>query len=528
MAGRFRRLDRRAALAVMGAMPLAARSAFAEQVPSGDAPPAFLPGYFSQVMTFDGAPLTKLEAEASPGSASYRTADGSAAVTFLMVTGDDARCDAEFDSRSRALLTMASAPGSAGKVSFADASELRTEARTDKAIVDAAVFRLQNCVLTGTVFRFTAGQAAADGYQGKLRGLVNRWRYEKVAATNPVLFGRWAGPAHAFARQLLAAGDIEKATTVLEQLSTWVPYDLEAKVELAENVRDPKVRTENATVAYERTEDAELRSRAARLIGKKEAESASIPLLGKGESGLQVVLLPLHPCDLTLVSEAAAICRKILDIPVKLRRLPTPWTFPTASRIWSQRTVEAFILRSGDPKADFTGWTRDQYASAMLSIAAKRYPLESYQIEQFVEKLRQEPGQINVGPALYDLQMIIKPYRSDDRRTVFFGVTGAPIYLGTSNYVFVGSLGQASEAVNILSYDMMLAKNAGDAHESRPRVAERLAKELVPATLGALNIEQPSDPSDPGSYADGVSRVDEKSLVLSPPTREAFDRVRRR
>jgi hypothetical protein len=66
----------------------------------------------------------------------------------------------------------------------------------------------------------------------------------------------------------------------------------------------------------------------------------------------------------------------------------------------------------------------------------------------------------------------------------------------------------------------------GEALESRKRAAQRLAKELVPAALKQLEIARPADPSDPYSYADGLQRLDEKSLTLSTSTSEALYKFR--
>ena len=524
MLGRSVLLNRRALLVAASTAPLAAHRALAEDA-ARDALPAFLPDYFSQVMTFDGAPLTRVQSGVPPDSASYMTADGSAAVLFVFFTGVETACDAEFASRSAALLTIAGKPDSAGKVTFADEFNLRTEAQTDKAIVDAALFRMPFGVLTATVFRFKADQEATSRYQEGVGSLVDRWRYELASGFDSTMFGRWARPAHDYARELLTVSDRTGALAVLQRLSLWAPYDLKAKVELAELTTDPKARAENASVAYERTEDVGLRSRAALLLGRKGADLASLPILRKGEAGLQLVLLPLTPCDLTLVSEAAVICRKILDVPINLKRMLMPWSFGPPDRIWRQRTVDAFIHKEGDPNANLDRWTTDQYANALLSIAAKKLPLEAYEVRQFVEELRQQPGSIDANPSLDNLQADVKPYHSGDPRTVFIGVTGMPIYLGISNYAYSAHR-PGPNACAILSYDMMLSKNAGDAHESRPRAAERLAKEMVPPFLAALAIERPIDPADPGSYSDGAGRLDEKSLTLSAPTREALNKIR--
>ena len=72
----------------------------------------------------------------------------------------------------------------------------------------------------------------------------------------------------------------------------------------------------------------------------------------------------------------------------------------------------------------------------------------------------------------------------------------------------------------------MLAESQQEEYESRRRLIERIAKELVPASLKQLGIPRPLDPGDPYSYANGVKRLDQKTLVLSGPTKDALKTFR--
>ena len=72
----------------------------------------------------------------------------------------------------------------------------------------------------------------------------------------------------------------------------------------------------------------------------------------------------------------------------------------------------------------------------------------------------------------------------------------------------------------------MTASMTGKRYESRKRLVERLAKQLVPATLSALGMPRPADPTDPYSYADSIERVNQKTLTLSGPTKDALDKFR--
>jgi len=62
--------------------------------------------------------------------------------------------------------------------------------------------------------------------------------------------------------------------------------------------------------------------------------------------------------------------------------------------------------------------------------------------------------------------------------------------------------------------------------QSRRRLVERCAKEMVPATLKTLSIPRSTDPSCPYSYANGVQRMDEKTRVLSPMLVEEIKRIK--
>jgi hypothetical protein len=105
---------------------------------------------------------------------------------------------------------------------------------------------------------------------------------------------------------------------------------------------------------------------------------------------------------------------------------------------------------------------------------------------------------------------------------MYVGVTGANIYAGDTNYLFSQYTAPNGTGASILSYAMMTAATLNEQYESRKRLAERLAKELVPASLKSLGIPRPADPTDPYSYSDGVVRLEQKTLMLSEPTREAL------
>jgi len=71
----------------------------------------------------------------------------------------------------------------------------------------------------------------------------------------------------------------------------------------------------------------------------------------------------------------------------------------------------------------------------------------------------------------------------------------------------------------------MRAKLTGE-NQSRKRLTERVAKELVPASLKKLNIPRSMDPSCPYSYSSGLQRLEEKTLNLSEPVKREIEKIK--
>lgn len=147
-------------------------------------------------------------------------------------------------------------------------------------------------------------------------------------------------------------------------------------------------------------------------------------------------------------------------------------------------------------------------------------------MQEFIGKLDKRSAQYKVEPYADRFVELLAAYRSADARTMYVGVTELNIFGGDANFVFSYFVGRQGAGASILSYSMMTAKTLGEPFESRARLVERIAKELVPASLKALNIPRATDPTDPYSYSDGVERLSQKTLTLSPSTREALDKFR--
>lgn len=186
-----------------------------------------------------------------------------------------------------------------------------------------------------------------------------------------------------------------------------------------------------------------------------------------------------------------------------------PWTF--LSR-WSHG------LRAG--------WTSKRYTDELSKAVAKDDALTKFQVASFAKDMAAKPGQYLAGAPVLKLFQLIQTLRIGNRRTMYIGVTEADIYTGEVNFNFTSGWRQGGLAVAITSYARMKASSTNEQYESRKRLIERLAKELVPAALQQLGIPRPVDPADPYSYSDSTERLSQKTLSLSPPTRAALDKFR--
>jgi hypothetical protein len=110
---------------------------------------------------------------------------------------------------------------------------------------------------------------------------------------------------------------------------------------------------------------------------------------------------------------------------------------------------------------------------------------------------------------------------------MYVGVTEANISFDNFNFVFSAGREIPGGQLAILSYAMMTSRLLGEPMPSRKRLTERLGKQMVPASLAQLDVPRPDDPTDPHFQAVSVADVDRKGLLLSPPTREAIERLRR-
>lgn len=510
------------AACVAAAIALSGASAWA-QADAG--PPVDLPDYFAGAIEIGGRKLVLAGRDSKEGLASERYASGDGVLNLLVERAacDDVRCPVMLDNARNYLNEVMATTG--GRFRAATASEIRTE-NVENGVTNATfVFRLAASLQFWTVQTPLPAMLDADDYFERLGAMVDRLRYEEARAESNTAVGRWGPQIHQHARRLLRAGATEAAVEVLATLLPSAPANYEAQIDFATHSKDKAAARASADAVLSGAEDGVLYAAAQRVLGQKSALPEQLPLLEKGLTGLQLVLIPLAPCDLPLLEAAARTYETITAVPTRIRRLPVAWTLGLADRVPDQKRLQQTVIQARG-QTDFTGWTRERYASEVLSSLGSLDPLRRHFVEQHLQRLAGQPGQFDAGPRLDRLSEALAPYRTADNRVMFVGVTAAGLYLGNSNYVFSGHVMPPTGGVSILSYEVMTAKALGAPFESRRRLVERMAKELVPASLKSLAIPRAADPTDPYSYSDSVERLDQKTLVLSPPVKQALDRFR--
>jgi len=486
--------------------------------------PRFLPPYFARALEIDGKPSLVVEHTEKNNISRYVLASDDLVTTLVIesVKCDGAGCTTVFDQGMKFFNTRTSQ--NAGRFRTVTRTEFRADWQTGLEEASSYLFRMPNSLLFWTYSTRLHRDTDVDQYFDDLKMLVDRERYEEALADN-VEMGRWDVQIRGYARELVAQGKKSEALAVLKNLLATSPFDYDAHFDFIEITPDRAAAKNSARVVYENAESAEQISRAAQILGPADPSLGAVPALERGERGLQLILIPLQPCNLRLLEEAATVYQKITDVPVKVRRLPEPWQFGAPDRIYNQRAAQQAIIQFAGP-TDFTGWTVDRYGTELIKTVAAKDALSKYWMSDFVEQIGRRPGQYRSEPYLTRLVDLLENYRSDDARTMYVGVTEANIFSGENNFLFSNFMSVRGRGASILSYAVMMAKTLGEPYESRKRLVERLAKELVPASLKSLGIPRPSDPTDPYSYSDGIERVTQKTLTLSAPTKEALDKFR--
>ncbi|PKN61427.1 MAG: hypothetical protein CVU57_29420 [Deltaproteobacteria bacterium HGW-Deltaproteobacteria-15] len=486
--------------------------------------PPFLPEYYAPAFTINGARLLPIGNKETNGveQFAYLTADQRYALSVERIQCDRPRCLALFGNLQGYLSKEVKAKdGTVLELTRSDLSARVLERGTAKTVF--------SYILPGSTIIWTYSTTASDAGIAKMfntiKSFANRQRCEQSFDDN-VGMGFWGPQVHEYARQLMQEGEKQEALRILRRLVTTSPSNFDAHMDLIGITSDANEAKNSARVVFKNSEDPLLLLKVARLLNVPEPGSESPPFLTSEDKGLQLILVPLPPCNIQFLQDAAAIYEQITKIPVKIRKLRTDWSLRSPDRIFRQRDIQAFLTQEMKDKLDFKEWDKQRYVRALREVAESQNPMSAYHIRKLIDNLEKEPGQYEVAPYLGWFCRELKNYRSADSRTMYVGVTEVNIFSGDNNFVFSLHGGVEGLQASILSYKMMMAKTLSEEYESRPRLAERIAKELVPASLKTLGIPRSSDPKCPYSYSSGVERLDQKGLILSEQVEKEIDRFR--
>jgi len=518
--------DMRYALIALASLITALAAHAQSNAPSRRELPSFLASYY--VDAFDivakDMVLKKQEKKDNLSSYFYDSPDHLANLALESFTCERDRCQVLYDNAVKYFDKVATENG--GRFRQATPTEFAVEWKTGPTENFSFVAKLPSSVLFSTYVAQLDRRVDIAALLAKLGVAVNHQRYDQALGMDQVQMGLWNTAIHSYARELLQSSKQDEALSVLKNLIATSPFNYQAHIEIVENTHDPAAARSSAIVVYDNAEDPTLVAKAGRYLGYKEPDFSALPVINKDDGGLHVVLIALPPCDLRIVGEAAQLYEKATGIPVRVSRLAEDLRPGAPSRIPDQRRIQQVIIQKQGPNIEFTGWNLERYKSELLKTVETGSVLARFSMEDFVAKLNSRPGQYDARPYAEGLADMLAKYRPQDIRAMYVGLTGSDIFLGDTNFVFSANVAKNGTGTSLLSYNRMMASMTGERYESRNRLAERLAKQLVPATLSALGIARPADPTDPYSYADSIERVNQKTLTLSGPTKDALDKFR--
>jgi predicted Zn-dependent protease len=488
--------------------------------------PPFLPAYYAPVLWSEGEVFNFISHSETNGLSTYvyATPNQNVALVVEHIEGERPQCDAVFDNILGGInQTIRENKGDFVEITL---TEFHATVLLPHIAQTVFVFKLPSSV---QVWTFTEAPARPRDRKTEFQRILtysNRLRYEEALIEGNVTMGRWQEAIRDHAKGLLASGRRGEALIVLKRHLATAPFDYEAHLDFMENATELSSATNSAKTVYKQAENRSQVEKAARFLGIKPRTLDDFPPLTGDETGLRVVLIPLPPCNPWILEDVAKGYEGITGIPVVIRGLGETWTWGEPERIFRQRDIQGALVRAAKHQIDFTGWPRDQYARALADAVKSEDALTKYWTRDLLDQLKSGEGQYDASPRLDRLCSTLKGRRSKDRRVLYVAITESNLYSGDANYLFsLLDRGEGSP-VGILAYHMMLGKTLRENHESRRRLVERIAKELVPVSLMQLGIPQSADPTCPHSYASGVERLDEKTLTLSDEVEEALEKIR--
>ena len=487
--------------------------------------PSFLPDYYRPVFTSGTHPLVFVNQRQTNGVTQFLYSSGAnEMISIESVNGDVSACRTAFNN----ILGNLNLAITTNKGVFLEITETELHANVvlTNVMQELLVFVLPSSVTIWTCSTLPKAPAEFRPDFSSLLSLANRQRYEEALIEGNISMGHWQNSIRKHAKTLLEAGEKKEALVVLKNLLATAPFDYEAHLAFMKNTLDLTAATNSAKVVLKNAEDQSQISKAGSFLGVDPQTLEKFPVLSTNDTGLKVILIPIPPCNPWLLEEVASTFQGMTDVPVLIRRLNREWTWGAPDRIARQRQVEGILVQLAKTNINFTGWNQDRYFHALTNVLKSQDAASKYWGTDLVTKIEAEPGQYRVDAYMQALSRHLNPYRTGDSRTMYVGVTEANIYGDNNNYVFSVGTFDPRFHEGLMSYAMMLGKLNPQGFDSRQRLIERMAKELVPASLKQLRIPRSTDPTCPYSYSSGVERLDQKTMTLSDDVKLALKKLR--
>jgi predicted Zn-dependent protease len=354
-----------------------------------------------------------------------------------------------------------------------------------------------------------------------LEGLINRWRYEEAVKSGNVAMGQWGFAVHRYALNTLKT-DKQKAAEIYKNLLETSPFFYEAHLEFA-SLNDHENAKKNYKIIVSNSENETIVNEALKALKVEWNPLSSHPILGSEETPYHLVLIPLEPCNPHILSDAAEKFKLITGIPVSIQRLKEKWEPGEPQRFFNRLSIEQFLASKLDVKVNLSEWEKEDFLEKLDELSQKEDPISKYYTTLAIKYINENKGQYDATKLILNLHEAVNKIDPKDNKTLYVGITETDLFSKENNFIFSYHINWQGTQLSLLSYNRMLAKNTGEAFESKDRLTERIAKELVPASLKSLGIPRSKNPACPYSYSSGVERLDQKTMKLSEHVAEALE-----
>nr|NJM02483.1 hypothetical protein [Desulfobacula sp.] len=185
---------------------------------------------------------------------------------------------------------------------------------------------------------------------------------------------------------MLAGKNDPRTKDVYKHLLQTNPSNYDAQIEYTTITKDKDEADQSAIIVERDAEEESLLNAAAKILNKDIPANSSYSLLETKDKGIEVILIPLEPCNPWLLDEIAKTYKKITSIPVVIRRLPVNWTPPEPSRSAYRPYLEKIASNLWKTKSDFSDWPLSKLKDEIMNKAKEEGPQAVTSISRLFKK----------------------------------------------------------------------------------------------------------------------------------------------